>query len=110
MPFLEIGSEGALNGTTAVDVVISPAASTRRLVRNIGFVNRDTVAQTIVLYKNKGGTQYELGRSESLAANAGWTYEKLVVLDATDEKVQAVQLAAVTTTAPSYDAAYADAS
>lgn len=109
MAFLEIGHEGNFNGTTAVDVVTSPAASTRRLVRNIGVLNRDTVSQTVVLNKLKGASTYEIGR-KTLSANEPWVYDKLVVLDATDEKIQAVLTAAHTTTAPTFDAAYADAS
>lgn len=109
MPFLEYGNEGVLNGTTDVDVVATPAASTRRLVRNVSFANRDSVAQTVVLYKAKGATQYELGR-KTLATSEWWTFDKLVVLDATDEKLQAKMLAGHTTTAPCFDAAYADAS
>lgn len=109
MAFLEIGNEGATNGTTAVDVVPAPAASTRRLVRNIGVSNRDSVSRTPALYKDKGGTLYELGR-KALSAGEFWVYDKLVVLDATNEKVVIKSDATATTTEPSFDAAYADAS
>lgn len=109
MAFLEIGSEGALNGTTGVDVVIAPSGSERRLVRAVNICNRDTVTHVVTLYKDKGGTQYELAR-ESLAPGDYWTFEKLTVLDATNEKIVAKSDATATTTEPSYDSAYADAS
>lgn len=109
MAFLEKGHEGVMNGTTAVDVVAVPGGSTRRLVRNAHFCNRDTVAHTIIVYKDKAGTAYELAR-EIVQPNEYWTFDKLIVLDATDEKVTAKLLAAHTTTAPSFDTAFADAS
>lgn len=108
MAFVETGYEGALNGTTLVDVVPVPASSTRRLVKNVKFSNRDTVAHTIILYKDKGGTQYEIAR-ETLGVNEYWSYSDVIVCDATDEKVVAKTSAATTTTAPSFDAAFADA-
>jgi hypothetical protein len=109
MAFVEGGLEGALNGTTLVDVVTVPGASTRRLVKNVKFSNRDTVAQTIVLYKDKASTQYEIAR-ETLQPGEHWQFVEVIVCDATDEKVVAKTLAATTTTAPSFDSAYADAS
>lgn len=109
MAFLEGGNEGALNGTTDVTVVAVPGSSTRRLVKNVHFCNRDTVTQTIILLKDKAATQYELAR-ETLAPGEYWTFDKIVVLDDTDESLIAKQVAAVTTTAPSYDSAHADAS
>jgi len=108
MAFVEGGFEGALNGTTLVDVVSVPGSSTRRLVKNVKFSNRDTVSHTIVLYKDKGGTQYEIAR-ETLGVNEYWTFSDVIVCDAADEKVTAKTLAATTTTAPSFDSAFADA-
>lgn len=108
MAFIEIGFEGTLNGTTLVDVVAVPGSSTRRLVKNVKFSNRDTVSHTIILYKDKASTQYEIAR-ETLAPNEYWAYSDVIVCDATDEKVVAKMLAAHTTTAPSFDSAFADA-
>ncbi|MES2180727.1 MAG: hypothetical protein V4493_01335 [Pseudomonadota bacterium] len=108
MAFVEAGSEGVLNGTTAVDVVAAPAAATRRLISNVHFSNQDTVAHTVIVYKNVSGTLYELGR-ELLQVNEYWTFDKLTVADATTKKIQAKLLEAMVTTNPSYDAAYADA-
>jgi hypothetical protein len=109
MAFMEIGSEGSLNGTTYVDVVSTPGASTRRLVKNVHFFNADTVAHTVIVSKDKGGTKYELAR-ETLQPTEYWTFDKTIICDATDEKVVAKTLAATTTTAPTFDTAYADAS
>lgn len=108
MAFLEVGSETDLNGTTAVDVVAAPAAATRRLVRNIHFSNVDTAPVTIIVYKKKGATSRELAR-EALAVGDYWTFEKVTVLDATDESITAKCLAAIATTNPTVDAAFADA-
>lgn len=108
MAFLEGGNEADLNGTTPVTVVAAPGSSTRRLVRSVHFCNVDTVSATIILYKKKGATSRELAR-QALASGAFWTFDKLTVLDATDELLEAKCLAAITTTNPTADAAYADA-
>jgi len=109
MAFLEKGNEGALNGTTGVSVVPTPGSGVRRLVRNVGVTNRDTVAHVVTLFKDKNGTAYELAR-ESLQPADYWTFDKLMVLDADDESIVAKSDATATTTEPSFDAAFADAS
>lgn len=108
MAFIEGGNEGVFNGTTGVDLVPVPAASTRRLVANLSATNRDTVDATVLFYKDKAGTQYELWR-ELLHPNDVVIYDKVIVLDAVDEKIVGKLLAAHTTTAPSFDAAFGDA-
>jgi len=108
MAFLEIGLEGALNGTTNVDVVTVPSGAARRLVRNVHFCNRDTATRTIILSKNMNGTIYELAR-ETLLPNEYWTFDKLIILDATTEKLVAKTDATAATTEPSFDSAFADA-
>jgi hypothetical protein len=105
MAFTETGNEGALNGVTAVDVVPAPASG-RHIVRNLNFFNNDTAAVTITVVKDKGGTDYELAK-ETLQVGEYWTLDRLIVLDATDEKVQAFMSGAAATTNPDYDAAYA---
>lgn len=109
MAFIEVGNEGSLNGTTAVDVVSSPGASTRRLVSNVKFNNIDTATVTVILLKYKGGTTYEIAR-ETLQVNEHWEYDSLIVCDATDEKVQAKMSGAAATTNPTFDIAAGDAS
>jgi hypothetical protein len=54
--FTEGASDGALNGSSQVTLVASPAASTRRLIKSIYIENRDTVANTITVTYNNGGT------------------------------------------------------
>lgn len=107
MPWIEAGNEGFLNGVTAVELVAAPAAG-RRLVRNVNFFNADTAAVTVTLRKLKGTTVIPLGR-ESLQPGDSWTPDRLIVLDATDESVQALLSAAPATANPAFDAAYADA-
>lgn len=108
MAFLEAGAETDLNGTTAVTVVAAPSAATRRLVRSVHFSNVDTAAVTVILYKKKTGTARELAR-ETLQVGEYWTFDKLTVLDDTDELLEAKLTGAAATTNPTVDAAYADA-
>jgi hypothetical protein len=54
--FVEGSSDGALNGTTQVTMVASPAASTRRLIKTIYVENADTAAVTITVTLNNSGT------------------------------------------------------
>ena len=54
--FTEGSSDGALNGSTQVTLVASPAASTRRLIKTIYIQNGDTVANTITVTYNDNGT------------------------------------------------------
>ena len=54
--FVEGSSDGALNGTTQVTLVASPAASTRRLIKTIYVENRDTAAVTITVTLNNSST------------------------------------------------------
>jgi len=54
--FVEGSSDGALNGTTQVTMVASPAASTRRLIKTIYIENGDTAPVTITVTLNNSGT------------------------------------------------------
>ena len=60
------------------------------------------------LSKNMNGTIYELAR-ETLLPNEYWTFDKLIILDATTEKLVAKTDATAATTEPSFDSAFADA-
>jgi len=53
--FNEGNQNGVLDGTTAVDVVDSPASTYRRIVSEITVYNADSVAVTITLILNDGG-------------------------------------------------------
>jgi hypothetical protein len=54
--FVEGSSDGALNGTTQVTMVASPASSTRRLIKTIYVENGDTAPVTITVTLNNSGT------------------------------------------------------
>jgi hypothetical protein len=107
MSFTPRGNEGSLNGVTAVDVVTAPAGSTQRLVKGVNFYNKDSAAVTITVVKDKAGADYELAK-ETLQVGESWTLDNVIVLDATDEQVQAFMSGAAATTNPTYDAAFAD--
>lgn len=107
MAFTPGNSNGALNGTTAVDVVAAPAASTQRMVRKVRFFNVDTASVTVTLRYNDNGTTRTLQKFVLGVDEAG-VYEEVEVLDATTRKLQAVMSAAAATTNPVYSAAWAD--
>jgi hypothetical protein len=54
--FTEGSTDGALNGTTQVTLVASPAASTRRLIKTVTIQNKDTAPVTITVTLNNSGT------------------------------------------------------
>jgi len=70
--FVEGSTDSVLNGSTLVDVVASPAASTRRVIKNITIFNRDTAAVVLSVYFVNGGTS-RLIYSGSVAAGSTWT-------------------------------------
>jgi hypothetical protein len=70
----EGASDGALNGTTAVTLVSSPASSTRRVVKWVTIQNKDTAAVTVTLtYNNSSGSTSRQIAKVTLAANDTWT-------------------------------------
>lgn len=107
MAFTPGNSNGALNGTTSVDIVAAPAASTQRLVQSVVFYNRDTADVTITLRLDDNGTLRLLDRQTVSSATA-WTFEVTQVLDATTKKLSALMSAVAATTNPDFSAAWAD--
>jgi hypothetical protein len=107
MAFTPGNSNGALNGTTPVDVVAAPASSTQRLVRKVRFFNLDTASVTITLQLDDNSTDRVLQKFTLAAGEAG-VYEDVEVLDATTKKLQALMSGAPATTQPAYSAAWAD--
>lgn len=109
MAFTESNNAGALNGTTAVDIVAAPGASTRRLVRNINIYNADTAAVTVTVRYNANGSLYIICK---ITLQVGDTLvldqDDLKVLDATTDKIQALMSGAAATTNPDYNTTYAD--
>jgi hypothetical protein len=70
----EGASDGALNGTSAVTVVSSPAASTRRVIKWITIQNKDTAAVTVtVTYNNSSGSTARQIAKVTLQPNDTWT-------------------------------------
>jgi hypothetical protein len=54
------GTEILTNGTTAVIIMGSPIASTQRKCNGVSIYNADTVAATVTVQRNHGGTFYVL--------------------------------------------------
>jgi hypothetical protein len=110
MAFVETGNEGALNGATAVDLVpVAAGGGARHVVSKVNFYNRDTAEVTITLVKDKAGTDRYIA-TETLSPGESWQAigpDAHIVLDGTDEKLQAFMSGAAATTNPDYDAAYA---
>lgn len=56
--FTEGSNDGTLNSTTPVTIVAAPAASTRRIIKSITIMNRDTAAVVVTLnLVSAGGTR-----------------------------------------------------
>ena len=93
--FTKGSSQGASNGSTAVDVVSAPAASTRRVVKAISFYNANaTDPRTVTFYYDDNGTAYTIAKF-TLQAGQSWysetasTEEKgATILDATNRSIQ----------------------
>jgi hypothetical protein len=54
--FTEIANDGALNDTTPVTLISAPAASTRRVIKQIFIENKDTAVVTVTVSYNNNGT------------------------------------------------------
>jgi hypothetical protein len=70
--FVEGSSDGALNGTSQITLVASPAASTRRLIKSIFIENRDTASVTITVTLNNNGTLRNIAKV-TLAVGDTWS-------------------------------------
>lgn len=95
-----------LNGTTTVDIVAAPAASTRRQVASVSVHNRDTVAAEVTITYNDNGTTY-VAAVETLQPKERASFGPFV-LDATTRKLQAALTSAITTTNPTVISTWAD--
>lgn len=102
-----VGNEGSLNGTTAVAILAAPASGKQRVVPSSGasVYNADTVARDITFQKNKGGTRTVLYKAAGVAAGGQAVLTVKVVLDATDESLEAKTDATAATTEPTYNVA-----
>jgi hypothetical protein len=81
--FTEGNLNGALNGTTAVDIVPAPAASTRRTVTEIVLCNADTAAVIVTLRLDDNGVVRPI-KTIPLAAGASWEMSTQAALDGKD--------------------------
>lgn len=67
-----------LNGTTLVDILPAPAASTRRVVKSINVFNNDTVTHTVTIYLNDNSTSYAI-KKITLTTGASWASDDVSV-------------------------------
>lgn len=109
MAFTPGNTNGAMNGTTPVDVAPVPGAATQREVRNVSFYNRDTAAVEITLKYDDNGTARFL-QKETVQPGKTWLYSVLQVLDDVNDKLTAVMTAAPATTQPDFVCNWADKS
>lgn len=129
MADLPVGNEGELNGTTAVEIVRPPTGGRQMIVptRAASVRNADNVSHVITFQKIKGAIppgftgfgKFVLPDSsvvwrialqvETVPAGVTVRLRGKVVLDATDETIEAVSDAAATTTEPTFDTAALEA-
>ena len=107
MAFTETSSNGTLNSTTPVTIVAAPAASTRRLTRNLIFYNADTASVTLILSEVHGANTRIFKRITITTLDA-YVWTEPLILDATNKSVTAVLAGAITTTQPDWITNYAD--
>jgi len=69
--FVEGIYPSTLNGTTIVDILPAPAASTRRVIKSIILFNDDTDTHTVTLYLDDNGTDYPITKV-TLGPGASW--------------------------------------
>lgn len=111
MAISEGSNAGPLNGTTDVELVAAPAASTTRAVRSIHIHNRDTVAHNFTLFKKVGATSYAIDAQAGVPAGQGWrpiANADVLLLTATDQSLTADSDAGATTTEPAFEASFYD--
>lgn len=107
MAFTPGNSNGALNGTTQVDIVAEPASGVQRVVRNVTVFNRDTAAVEITLSYSDNATLRRLDK-QTVQPQQAWVYSVVQVLDDVNDKLVAVMTAAAATTDPDFSASWAD--
>jgi hypothetical protein len=72
--FTEGATDGALNGTTSVIVVDSPASGSRRAIKSIAIENCDTAPVTMSLQYKNGATTRTIAKT-TLSIGDTWTLE-----------------------------------
>ena len=76
MTIPQSSSQGSLNGTTPVDIVAAPSASTNRQVVHISIYNADTATVTVTVTKDVSGTDYTVVKyTIPVGGTLEWTRE-----------------------------------
>lgn len=73
----EGNSNGTSNDTTAVDIVAAPAASTRRIIKDISVYNNDNISHTFTINYNDNGTLRKIWTG-TLASGAIWYLSRVL--------------------------------
>lgn len=107
MADVPIGNEGSLTGATAVTILAAPAAATQRVVPSDGasVYNADSANRDFTFQKNKGGTITILHKVVGVVPGGRSGLPKKVVLDATNESLEARSDAVAATVEPHFDVA-----
>jgi len=102
-------SNGVTNGTTAVDVIAAPVASTTRMIpaRGISLYNADTVAAT-GFFQLLDTAAVRIIKKLVIPVGETWTNDNYISLTTINQSLQIVMSAAATTTALDYVAKYRD--
>ena len=107
MAFTEASSNGTLNSTTPVTIVAAPAASTRRLTRNLIVYNADTASVTLTLSEVHGANTRVFKRIVITTLDT-FVWTEPLILDGTTKSITAVLAGAVTANQPDWITNYAD--
>jgi hypothetical protein len=94
-------------GNTEVTICSAPAASAQRIIRYISVYNADTVAAVVTVNFQEASTERIIVKA-TLAAGESLEMNGPIVLANTDETLEVVLNAAVTTTELPVYVAYAD--
>ena len=92
-------TDGTTNSTTAVTVVVGPAASTTRMIpaRGISLYNADTVAMVGKFQLNNNAT-IRIIKAFEIPVGETWVNDNYISLDAATKSLEIVLDAAITTT------------
>lgn len=109
MAFTPGSNDGALNGATPVTLVAAPGAGVVRQVHWISITNKDSAAVTLTLNLINGASTRRLLKI-IMAVDDNLLWNDNIILDATDESVEAVLSGAAASTNPDFVASYGDSS
>lgn len=73
----EGNSNGTSNDTTPVDIVAAPAASTRRIIKDISVYNNDNISHTLTINYNDNGTLRKIW-SGTITSGAIWYLSRVL--------------------------------